>query len=208
MNWLIVILLLLLAGLNAPLAAVVLSLATLNGLVQLRPDAAWIGTPWLCVLALALLALQLLADLYFVPITVKDRIYLNPQRTQNNYLYARIQSLVRPLIAAALAAALPLPISDVMAAVVGFTLASGGYWFSAWIREQVAITRGALVLLVLETFKNAVLLLLAWSLFRLPLLALGLLVLLLVPTIVWTMRLQREQLLYAHYGGQGGGEDP
>lgn len=208
MLWLIGLVLLLLAGLNAPLAAVVLSLAALNGLVELRPELAWIGTPWLCSVALALLVLQLLADLYFVPITVKDRVYLNPERTHNNYLHARVQSLVRPLTAAVIVAALPLPISDLAAAVCGFTLATGVYWLSAWVREWVAIGRGALVLLVLETLKNALLLLLALLVFWLPLLALVLLLLLVLPTIVWTTRLHREQLLYAHYGGQSAGEDP
>lgn len=208
MLWGIGLGLLVLAGLNAPLAAVALSLAALNGLVVLRPEFAWIGTPWLCLTVLALLVLQLLADLYFVPITVKDRIYLNPQRTHNNYLHARIQSLVRPLTAAAIVAALPLPISDLAAAVCGFTLATGIYWLTAWIRECVAISRGALVLLVLETLKNALLLLLALLVFLLPLLALVLLLLLVLPTIVWTTRLQRERLLYAHYGGQSAGEDP
>jgi hypothetical protein len=208
MLWLIAAVLLLMAGFNAPLAAVVLSLAALNGLIALRPDFAWIGAPWLCAVVLALLALQLLADLYFVPITVKDRIYLNPQRTHNNYLHARIQSLVRPLFAAAITAALPLPISDSAAAVLGFSFATGCYWLSAWIRESVAINRGALVLLVLETLKNALLLLLALLVLWLPLLALGLLLLILLPTIAWALRLKREQLLYAYDGGQGGGEDP
>lgn len=208
MIWVIALVLLLLAGLNAPLAAVVLSLAALNRAIELRPDAAWIGTPWLCATVVALLGLQLLSDLYFVPIKVRDRVYLKPPRTQNNYLYARIQSLMRPLIAAAIASALPLPVSDVAAAVFGFTLATGCYWLTAWVREIVAITRGALVLLMLETLKNAVLLLLGLLVVWLPLLALGLLLLLVFPTIVWTMRLQREQLLYAHYGGQGVGEDP
>lgn len=208
MIWLITGILLLMAGFNAPLAAVVLSLAALNGVIVLRPDFAWIGTPWLCAVVLALLVLQLLADLYFVPITAKDKVYLNPQRTHNNYVHARMQSLVRPLFAAAIMAALPLPISDSTAAIVGFSIVTGCYWLSAWIREMVAMNRGALVLLVLETLKNALLLLLSLVVFWVPLLALGLLLLLLLPTIAWTLRLQREQLLYAYDGGQGGGEDP
>lgn len=207
MIWLIALVLILLTGLNAPLAACALALATLNGSIVLRPDSTWIGSLWFSALSLFFLGLQLLADLYFVPITVRDRIYLNPQRTQNNYLHARAQSLLRPLVAAVIIGVLPLPIPDWTAAVFGFTSATACYWLSAWIREQVAVTRGALVLLILETFKNALLLVLALVTFWLPPLALGLLVLLLLPMISWTMRLQREQPWYMQYGGQGVGED-
>jgi hypothetical protein len=209
MVWMSVIALVLIviAGLNAPLAVCALSLAAMNGLVILRPEFAWIGTPWAFLLALVLLGLQLLADLYFVPITVKDRIYLNPLRTQNAYLHARAQSFFRPLVGAVTTAALPLLLPDWIAAVLGFSSATACYWLSAWIREYVAIARGALILLVLETLKNALLMMLALLTFWLPPLALVLLIVLLFPTIVWTMRLQREQMLYARYGGQSVGED-
>lgn len=209
MVWMSVIalVLIIIAGLNAPLAACALSIAALNGLVELRPEMAWIGTPWGCVAMLGLLVAQLLADLFFVPITVKDRIYLNPARTDTAYLHARVQSLFRPLVAAVITAALPLPLSDLTAAVFGFSSATACYWLSAWIREYVAITRGALILLVLETLKNALLLIAALLVFWLPPLALGLLAGLLFPTVAWTMRLQQEHMLYAHYGGQSAGED-
>ena len=199
--------LIIIAGLNAPLAVCALSIAALNGLVQLRPEMAWIGTPWACVVTLGLLVAQLLADLFFVPITVKDRIYLNPARTDTAYLHARAQSLFRPLVAAVITAALPLPLADWTAAVFGFSSATACYWLSAWIREYVAITRGALILLALETLKNALLIMAALLVFSLPPLALGLLGGLLFPTVAWTMRLQQEHSLYAHYGGQSAGED-
>jgi uncharacterized membrane protein len=209
MVWMSVIalVLIIIAGLNAPLAACALSIAALNGLVELRPEAAWIGTPWACVVTLCLLMAQLLADLFFVPITVRDRIYLNPRRTHTAYLHARVQSLFRPLVAAVITAALPLPLPDWIAAVFGFSSATACYWLSAWIREYVAITRGALILLVLETLKNALLIMLALLAFWLPPLALVLLIGILFPTIAWTMRLQQEHMLYAHYGGQSAGED-
>jgi hypothetical protein len=199
--------LIIIAGLNAPLAACALSIAVVNGLVAIRPEFTWIGAPWTLSLFLLLLAAQLLADLYFVPITVKDRVYLNPRRTENAYLHARIQSFFRPLVAAVLVAALPLPLADWMAAVFGFSSATACYWLSAWIREYIAITRGALILLLLETIKNALLIPMALLTFWLPPLALVLLIGMLFPAIAWTMRLQREQILYAHYGGQGAGED-
>jgi hypothetical protein len=203
----IALVLIVIAGLNAPLAACALSIAVLNGLVTTRPEFAWIGAPWTLGLLLLLLAAQLLADLYFVPITVKDRVYLNPQRTENAYLHARVQSFFRPLVTAILVAALPLPMADWMAAVFGFSSATACYWLSAWIREHIAITRGALILLLLETIKNALLIPIALLAFWLPPLALVLLISMLLPTIMWTMRLQREQMLYAHYGGQSAGED-
>lgn len=208
MLWIVGLVLLVLAGLNAPLAACVLSVAALGGFVELQPTFRWIATPWFCSIAFMVLAIQLLADLYFVPITVKDRIYLNPQRTQNNYLHARVQSFFRPLVGAILAAALPLPVPDWLAAVCGFAIASGCYWFSAWIREHVAISRGAIVLLVLETLKNALLIGLALLVFWRPPLALGLLVVLLAPVIIWTLQLQQEQSIVTFNGGQRVGEDP
>ncbi len=208
MIWVVAVTLIMFVGLNAPLAAVALSLAVFNERMVVRQEFAWFGTPWVVVLLLALLALQLLADLYFVPITVTDRVYLNPRRTQNAYLHARIQSFLRPLASAAIIASLPLPVPDWTAAVLGFTGTTGVYWLSAWIREYVAITRGALVLLVIESLKNALLIVLAALLFWLPPLALLLLLLLLLQTCAWTLKLQREQLLYTHYGGRRAGEDP
>lgn len=209
MVWISVIalVLIIIAGLNAPLAACALSIAVLNGLVATRPELAWVGSPWTLSIMLLLLAAQLLADLYFLPITVKDRVYLNPQRTENAYLHARVQSLFRPLVAAFIVAALPLPLADWMAAVFGFSSATACYWLTAWVREYTAIARGALILLILETLKNALLIPIALLTFWLPPLALVLLIGMLFPTIVWTMRLQREQMLYAHYGGQSAGED-
>ncbi len=207
MVWIVAFVLIIMAGLNAPLAACALSLAALNGLILVRPELAWIATPWLFVLVLGLLLLQLLADLYFVPITVRDRMYLNPRRTHYAYLHARVQSLFRPLVAAVVTAAIPLAAPDWTTAVFGFTTATACYWLSAWIREHVAIARGALVLLMIETLKNGLLIVLALLLFWLPPLALGLLLLLLLPTVVWTMRLQREQLIYIQYGGRGASED-
>lgn len=207
MFWTVALVLIVLAGLNAPLAMCALSLAAINGLLPLRPELAFIGTPWFAVGALLLLAVQLLADLFFVPITVMDRAYLSPQRTHNNYLHARAQSLLRPLTAALLLAALPLPIPDWTAAVLGFSGATGVYWLTAWVREYVALTRGALVLLIVETLKNAVLLPLALLAVWLPLLALALLLLLLLSFAAWTQRLEREHRLYVREGGPRAGQD-
>lgn len=207
MFWTVALVLMVLAGLNAPLAMCALGLAAINGLLPLRPDLALIGTPTFAVVSLALLAAQLLADLYFVPITVMDRAYLSPQRTDYNYLHARAQSLLRPLTAALLLAALPLPIPDWTAAVLGFTGATGIYWLTAWAREYIALTRGALVLLVIETLKNALLLPLALLAVWLPLLALALLLLLLLPIVPWTQRLEREHRIYLREGGPRAGHD-
>jgi hypothetical protein len=207
MLWIIALMLILLAGLNAPLALCAISLAALNGQLMPRAELSWLASPWLFGLALALLALQLLADLYFVPIRVKDRVYLSPGRTENNYLHARVQSFLRPLFGAVLVAALPLPLPDWPAAVLGFSGTTAIYWLSAWIREYTAIARGALVLLALETIKNGVLIALGLLTFWLPPLALLLLLVLLGQTSLWTMRLQREQLFYGHQGGQRAGED-
>jgi len=207
MFWTVALVLTVVAGLNAPLAMCALSLAAINGLVPLRPELAFIGTPLFAVVALALLAAQLLADLYFVPITVMDRAYLSPERMHNNYLHARAQSLLRPLTAALLLAALPLPIADWTAAVFGFSGATGVYWLTAWAREYIALTRGALVLLIVETFKNALLLPLALLAVWLPLLALALLLLLLLSLVSWTLRLEREHRLHVRGGGPRAGQD-
>lgn len=209
MDWIgtVAIVLMIMAGLSAPLAICVLSLAALNGWLLLRPEFAWIGLPWVFGAVLIAFVLQIYADLYFVPITVKDRIYLNPRRTQNAYLHARFQSLLRPLAAALVMAALPLPLADWTTAVGGFTGAAACYWLSAWIREYVAMTRGALILVVLETLKTALLIPLAGLTFWLPPLGLGLLILALVPTVLWTARLQREHLVYTLEGGPRVGEE-
>jgi hypothetical protein len=207
MFWTVALVLIVLAGLNAPLAMCALSLAAINGLLPLRPELAFIATPAFAVVSLLLLAAQLLADMYFVPITVMDRAYLSPQRTHSNYLHARVQSLLRPLTAALLLAALPLPIPDWTAAVLGFSGATAVYWLTAWIREYIAVTRGALVLLTVVTFNNALLLPLALLAVWLPLLALALLLLLLLPFVSWTMRLEREHRVHLREGGPRAGQD-
>ncbi len=209
MDWIgvIAITLTLVAGLNAPLAMSALSLAAVSGQVLLRPEFGWVGTPWFLGAALLALLLQIYIDLYFVPITVKDRVYLNPRRTHNAYLSARVQSFFRPLVAALAVAALPLPLADWTAAVGGFTGATACYWLSAWIRECVATTRGAIILFILETLKNAILIPVAMLLFWLPFLMLGVLIAALLPTILWTMRLQRERAGYIVHGGQRVRED-
>ena len=106
MIWLMAGALLAMAGLNAPLALCALSIAAYQGAIEPRAPLQWLGEPWFIGLTFALLIIQLLADLYFVPITVRDRSYLNPYRTHNNYLHARVQSLYRPLAGAVIAAAL------------------------------------------------------------------------------------------------------
>lgn len=207
MIWVVAAMLVFLAGLSAPLAALTLSIAALNGVITLRPGQEWIGSLWCFAATFVLLIGQILADLFFIPITVKDRAYLRPARTQNNYLHARAQSLFRPMVAAVLIAALPLPIPDWTAAVLGFCGAVAVYWLSAWIREHIAINRGALLLVLLETLKNIVLLALAAMTFWLPPLALALMLLSILPLVVWTWKLQREHWMYASYGGQRAGED-
>ncbi len=202
-----VLALIVVAGLNGPLAVCAVSLAMLNGVVLLQSqEVSWIGSPWLFGVALLLWAVQLCADLYFVPITAKDSRYLNPRRTHNAYLHARAQSLFRPLCGALIAAAL-LPIDDWLAALLGFCGATAIYWLSAWIREFVARTRGTILLIALETAKNVLLIPLVVLAFRFPLLALGLAVAMLAPTAWWTAHLQREYWLYASYGGHRARED-
>ena len=210
MDWIgtIALVLIIVAGLNAPLALCALSLAVLQGwLPEIRPEFAWIGSPWLLSAAFAAWVVQVCADLYFVPITVKDRRYLHPRRTHYAYFHARLQSFSRPLVAAPLVAALPLPLSDWLAAVLGFTGAAICYWLSAWIREYVAITRGVLILFVLEILKNVLLLPVAFLTFWLPPLGLAILLTSLLPTVFWTLRLQHEHVVYTRFGGQRVGED-
>jgi hypothetical protein len=194
------------AGLNAPLALCAVSLAALNGF-ELQPEFGWLASPWVLAGGLVWLALQLYADLYFVPITVKDWRYLHPRRTHNAYLHARVQSLLRPLCAALVVAAVPLPMVDWEIALLGFCGAAAVYWLSAWIREFVARTRGTLVLIALETAKNVLLVPLVMLAFWLPLVAVMLLAALLAQTALWSWRLQREYRLYAHYGGHRARED-
>ncbi len=209
MDWIgtVAVVFIVVAGFSAPLAICALSLAALKGWLLLRPEFAWIGLPEMFGVALIAVLIQICADLYFVPITVKDRMYLNPRRMRHAYLHARIQSLLRPLAAALVVATLPLPLADWTAAVVGFTGAAACYWLSAWIREYVAVTRGALVLFVLEMLKNALLIPLAVLTFWLPPLVLTFLITMLVPTVLWTVRLQHEHTVYTLYGGQRVGED-
>ncbi|WP_026369779.1 hypothetical protein [Kallotenue papyrolyticum] len=206
MVWLIAAALLAIAGLNAPLALCTLSLAVAAELIAVRAPQSWLGTPWCIALAAGLLIAQVIADLYFVPISVRDHRYLHPRRTHNNYLHARVQSLYRPLTGALVAAALPLPLADWSSALIGFSVALGGYWLSAWIREYIALMRGAIVLVTVEALKHVVLIPIAALTFWLPPLALLLLVALLVPVVAWSVRLQGE---YARtiYGGQSVSED-
>lgn len=195
------------AGLNGPLAICALLVAMLNGLVPLRSEFAWLQSPWMLVFAMLLLLMQLCADLYFVPATVKDRRYLHGRRVHYAYLHARTQSLFRPLCAALIAAAMFVPVPDWRMALAGFCGATATYWLSAWIREYVAQTRGTLVLVALETAKNVALVPLVVLAFAAPLVALVLAVAMLGPTAWWTAQLQREFRLYAPYGGQRASED-
>jgi hypothetical protein len=208
MVWLIAGALLAIAGFNAPLALCALGIATNQGLIEPRAPLHWLGEPWFIGFAFTLLIIQLLADLYFVPITVRDRSYLNPYRTHNNYLHARVQSLYRPLAGAVIVAALPLPLTDWASAIVGWSVAMGGYWLSAWIREYVAVMRGAIVLLTIETLKNALLLSVAVIVFWLPPLALLVIAACVAPVVGWTLRLKQEYARALIDGGQRVSEDP
>jgi hypothetical protein len=160
------------------------------------------------VLAMLLLLVQLCADLYFVPATVKDRRYLHPRRVHYAYLHARAQSLFRPLCAALIAAAVLVPsVPDWRMALLGFCGATAMYWLSAWMREYVAQTRGTLVLIALETAKNVLLVPLVVLAFLAPFFAVALAVAMLAPTAWWTAGLQREFQLYPPHGGQRASED-
>ncbi|HZG68744.1 MAG TPA: hypothetical protein VEZ12_18510 [Herpetosiphonaceae bacterium] len=197
----------LLAGLNPLLALVALGLAVSNGRLTPRDELAWATGPYMLGLWSALLMVQVVADLYFVPATVRDRAYLDPLRVLNAYLHARLQSFFRPLIAAIVLAALPLPHPVQSAAVLGFVAGTAIYWATAWVREHVAISRGSMLLLLVEVIKNgagvAAAVLLGWA----PSLALTLLVSMITPTAVWAARLRREQILYPPYGGHLAPED-
>jgi hypothetical protein len=116
-------------------------------------------------------------------------------------MHARLQSLLRPLAAALVLAAIPSSISTQTAAVGGFVCGTAIYWGTAWVREQVAISRGSVILLVIEMIKNIVALMAAATLAWLAPLALVLLAALLSLMAVWASRLRREQILYPAYGG-------
>ena len=205
--WLVGLTLVVLAGLNPLLGILAIGLAVTTIDLVLRTELAWVADPRLIWLWTVLLVLQFLADLYFVPATVKDRAYLHSARTVNAYLHARLQSFFRPLAAAVVLAALPLPLPAQSAAVLGFVGGTAVYWSSAWVRERVAISRGSVVLLLVETAKNVVGLGVAVLAGWVAPLALGLLGSLLIPVVLWAARLRREQMRYPAYGGRVAPED-
>src|SRR4051794_1345225 len=106
--WSMSLTLVVLAGLNAPLALVALGLAVVYGRVAPRPELAWGSTEHMLGLCFFLLAMQVVAALSFVPATVQDRAYIDPPRVLNAHLHARLQSFFRPMVAAFVMAALPL----------------------------------------------------------------------------------------------------
>jgi len=205
--WLAGLVIVLLAGLNAPLGLVAVQLVIAGMGIATRPDLVWIVGPVMLWVWIGALALQFAADLYFIPATAKDRSYLNPQRVVNAYLHARFQSLVRPAAAALAFAALPLPLPAQSAAVIGFVGGAAVYWTTAWIREQVAISRGALLLVLLELGKELAGLIIAGLVAFLPLVALALVLGPALLTTLWAARLQRERSLYGPLGGQVASED-
>jgi hypothetical protein len=156
----------------------------------------------------SLLAVQVIADLYFVPVTVQDRTYLDPRRVVNAHLHARLQSFVRPMVAAAVVAAVPLSLHMQMAAVLGFVAGTAIYWATAWVREQLAMSRGSVLLLIVEVVKNSVGLACAALTGAASPLALALLLAIVAPIGMWAARLHRERLLYPPYGGGLAPEDP
>jgi hypothetical protein len=200
--WFLGMVLVTLAGLSAPLGMLALSLAAMSGPLMLRPELSWTGSPWMIWLWTVLLALQFLTDLYFVPATVKDRLYLHQARVVNAYLHARLQSLLRPLAAALVLAALPSHLAAQNAAVLGFVCGTALYWGTAWVREQVAISRGSVILFAVEMAKNIIGLMIALIASTIPPLVFGMLICLLAPIALWAGRLRREQLLYPAYGGR------
>ena len=205
--WVLGFALVVLAGLNPPLSILGLTLATASTHVALHAELAWLVDPAVVWMGTGVLALQFLADLYFVPATVKDRAYIHPARIVNAYLHARFQSLIRPLAAALVLAALPVGLPAQSAAVLGFVCGTAIYWLTAWVREHVAMRRGSLVLLLVETAKNVVGLLVALVAGLSAPLALGLLGSLLIPMALWAARLRRDQLLYPAYGGGSASKD-
>src|SRR3712207_4325786 len=143
-----------LAGLNPPLALWALGVVSSRLPVAVRTELLWLVESPMWWVWSACLALQFLADLYFVPASISDRAYLHSARVVNAHLHARFQSFVRPLAAALVLAALPTPWPAQTAAVGGFILGVAIYWSTAWAREQVAMRRGSVMLLLLEMAKN------------------------------------------------------
>lgn len=199
MGWQLIslaLVLLIMAGISGSLAVFAVGLLAMNGVLIVRPDFAHLVSPgWVTVYAM-LAVLQICADLYFVPERVRDRQYLDERRTANAYLHARFQSFFRPVIAVLVVAALPLSLPVQPLAVAAFVLGSAVYWFSAWIREFVAMRRGAIVLTLLETAKHLGVLLAVLLAHWLPVLTLALIVILAAPVALWASRLQREHREY------------
>lgn len=200
--WVLGLTLVVLAGLNAPLAGLALNLAVASLQIVVHDELGWLVNPTMLWVWSGLVMLQFLADLFFVPATVRDRAYINHHRYVNAHLHARFQSLIRPFVGALAFAALPLSFQPQSAAVFGFVLGTGMYWTTAWMREHVAINRGSLILLFLEVTKNAIGLFVAALVAFLPALAWILLAMWLVPLVSWTARLQREQAAYPRLRGQ------
>ena len=196
-----------LAGLNPPLTLLALGFASGHLPVGIRSELLWLIEPPMWWIWSGFLVLQFLADLYFIPASISDRPYLHSARVVNSYLNARLQSFVRPLVAALVLAALPLPLPAQSAAVVGFIAGTAIYWSTAWVREQVAMSRGSVILLLVEMAKNlsalVVVVLVNWS----PPLALGALGVFLTAMTWWATRLRRELSLYSSYGGRVAPED-
>ncbi len=205
--WVLGMTLVMLTGLNAPLGVLALALAGTSTALVLRPELSWLGRPEAMWLWSALLVLQFLADLYFVPVTVRDRPYLHEARVLNAHLHARLQSFLRPLAAALVLAALPSPLSAQGAAILGFISGTAIYWATAWVREQVAISRGSVILLIVEMAKSLGALTVAVLTGVLAPLAFGLLLCLMLPIGLWAGRLRREQRRYPAYGGSVAPED-
>jgi hypothetical protein len=206
--WVLGLTLVMLAGLNAPLAGLALGLAVASLQIVVVGELRWLVEPPMLWVWSALLVAQFLADLFFVPATVRDRAYVHSQRFVNAHLHTRFQSLVRPFVGALALAALPLGVQAQMAATVGFVLGTAVYWTTAWIREHVAVSRGSVILLILEMTKNVTGLMVVWLASIVPTLALVMLGSWLVPVVLWTARLQREQSAYSTLGGQIAQDDP
>ncbi len=196
-----------LAGLDAPLALLALDLLAVNHVIGLRSELRPFVHTWSLTVIGLLAILQAFANLYFVPIRVRDGQYLASVRMGNAHIHARLQSLLRPLVAALVVAAVPTTLPIQPLAVVCFFGGTAVYWFSAWVREYVAIARGALVLMLMEMTKHLLLLLVVLLLLWSPLLALGSLGVLAGLTAAWTGRLQRESPLVPHYGGASVADD-
>lgn len=196
-----------LAGLNAPLGVLAVSLAAASTSLVLRPELRWMGSTGTLWLWSLILVLQFLADLYFVPSTVRDRAYLHDARVLNAHLHTRLQSFLRPLAAALVLAALPSPLSAQGAAILGFVAGTAIYWATAWVREQIAVSRGSVILLIAEMAKNLVALVAAVLAGPLAPVAFGLLLWLMLTIGLWAGRLHREQRRYPAYGGPVAPED-